>query len=69
MPEVEPAATEILPATRVEVLLPVERSYVTELSAPLVFMARASVPVWLMLLFDLNRMLPPLALSVIVPAW
>ena len=68
MPDVEPAVTVKLPATRLEVLLPVERSYVTELSVPLVFFASASVPVWLMLLFDLKRMLPPFALSVIAPA-
>ena len=65
--EVELPVMVRFPPTTEDAFVPVVTSYVNAAACPLVLPTIPMAVVWLMLLFDLNVMLPPTALLVIVP--
>ena len=66
---VEPAVKAITPGLMTESLLPEVVSYVTSAAWPEVFAATETVPFWVMTLFEVKSMLPPLEKLVIFPFW
>ena len=62
-----PPVTASAPAVMVEFLLPLVVSYKMVDAVPLVLAANVSAPVWLMMLFEVKVILPPLAFCVMAP--